>query len=56
MTRKPRKPAPRRGQPPKMSGGRRVNAYLGTETLARAREIGEGNLSEGLRKAVLAFR
>ena len=43
---------PRLGQPPKMAGGRRVNVYLGTEALEQARKIGQGNVSEGLRKAL----
>ena len=34
------------------TGTRRVNVTLDTPTLARAKEIGDGNVSEGLRRAV----
>ena len=40
------------GRPRKMREGKRVNVYLGIATLERARKIGRGNLSEGLRLAV----
>jgi len=36
-------------------GAQRVNVSLDEETLRRAREIGAGNVSEGLRRAVAAF-
>ena len=36
-------------------GAQRVNVSLDEETLKRAREIGAGNVSEGLRRAVAAF-
>lgn len=38
------------GRPP--TGAQRVNVTLDETTLARAKEIGEGNVSEGLRRAV----
>ncbi len=34
------------------TGTRRVNVTLDAPTLARAKEIGEGNVSEGLRRSV----
>lgn len=40
------------GRPPILSGGKRVNVYLDTVTLSRARKLGKGNLSVGLRMAV----
>ena len=36
-------------------GAQRVNVSLDEETLKRAREIGSGNVSEGLRRAISAF-
>ena len=38
------------------AGVRRVNVSLDTATLQRAAEIGAGNVSEGLRRAVAAFQ
>jgi hypothetical protein len=40
------------GRPQELAEGKRVNVYLDAETLSRAKEIGHGNLSEGLRKAI----
>lgn len=48
----PKSPAAR-GQPRKMEGGRRVNVYLGEESIAIAKEIGaEAGMSEGIRIAL----
>lgn len=44
-----RKPA---GRPVTMKNGRRVNVYLDDSTVKRAKKIGGGNLSEGIRLAV----
>jgi hypothetical protein len=44
--------APLPGRPPKMQGGRRINLWLDAATIKRAQEIGDGSISEGLRKAV----
>ena len=35
-----------------MDGGKRVNVYLTEEAIARAKEIGNGNVSEGIRVAL----
>ncbi len=40
------------GRPIKMEGGKRVNVYLDTESLAIAVRLGDGNVSEGIRKAL----
>jgi hypothetical protein len=40
------------GRPPKMDGGKRVNVYLDKTSLQRALEIGNGNVSEGIRTAL----
>lgn len=40
------------GRPSEMSGGKRVNAYLDAESLAIAARLGDGNVSEGIRKAL----
>lgn len=36
----------------KLDGGKRVNVYLDAETLQRAAELGNGNVSEGIRRAL----
>lgn len=41
------------GVPSTMCAGKRVNVYLDAESLARAAEIGNGNVSEGIRAALL---
>ncbi len=43
----------RGGRPAEMAGGRRVNVYLDSASLARAAELGGGNVSEGIRRALL---
>lgn len=49
-----RKPRKRRaaGRPRVLRAGQRVNVYLDAATLERARALGGGNLSEGIRAAV----
>lgn len=42
----------RKGAGRPTTGTRRVNVTLDVPTLALAKEIGEGNVSEGLRRAV----
>lgn len=41
-----------RGRPAEMGAGRRVNVYLDEASLARAAELGDGNVSVGIRKAL----
>lgn len=38
----------------KLDGGKRVNVYLDEITLERAKALGGGNVSDGIRKALLA--
>jgi len=38
----------------KLDGGKRVNVYLDEASLTRAAELGGGNVSEGIRKALAA--
>jgi hypothetical protein len=40
------------GRPAEMDGGKRVNVYLDAPSLARAAELGGGNVSEGIRAAL----
>lgn len=40
------------GRPSEMSGGKKVNTYLDAESIAIATRIGNGNVSEGIRKAL----
>lgn len=40
------------GRPSEMDGGKRVNVYLDAESLHAAAKIGNGNVSEGIRKAI----
>lgn len=40
------------GRPEEMSGGRKIHAYLDTESIAIATRLGNGNVSEGIRKAL----
>lgn len=35
-----------------MANGKRVNVYLDAASLARAAELGDGNVSEGIRAAL----
>ncbi len=41
-----------RGRPTEMGAGRRVNVYLDEQSLTRAAELGDGNVSVGIRKAL----
>lgn len=45
---------PAAGRPAEMAGGKRVNVYLDAASLARASELGNGNISEGIRLALAA--
>lgn len=36
----------------KLEGGKRINVYLDDASLARAAELGNGNVSEGIRRAL----
>jgi hypothetical protein len=40
------------GRPTEMEGGKRVNVYLDEASLQRAAELGNGNVSEGIRIAL----
>lgn len=40
------------GRPAEMEGGKRVNVYLDAQSLARAARLGDGNVSEGIRRAL----
>ena len=40
------------GRPSEMFGGRKVNTYLDAESIAIATRLGNGNVSEGIRKAL----
>ncbi len=40
------------GRPEEMDGGKRVNVYLDAASLERARDIGNGNISDGIRIAL----
>jgi hypothetical protein len=43
---------PSAGRPVEMEGGRRVNVYLDAESLSIAAKLGNGNVSDGIRKAL----
>ena len=40
------------GRPSEMAGGKRVNVYLDAESLAIAAKLSNGNVSDGIRKAL----
>ncbi len=40
------------GRPVEMEGGRRVQVYLDAKSIAVASRLGDGNVSEGIRKAL----
>lgn len=40
------------GRPAVLAGGRRINVYLDARSLERARQLGAGNVSEGIRLAL----
>lgn len=43
------------GRPPKLQGGKRINVYLDSGSLDIADALGDGNISEGIRRALLTF-
>lgn len=43
------------GRPAEMQGGKKVNTYLDAESIAIATRLGNGNVSEGIRKALKQF-
>ena len=43
------------GRPSEMSGGKKVNTYLDAESVSIATRLGNGNVSEGIRKALKHF-
>ena len=45
-------PTGRTGRPAEMEGGKRVNVYLSAEAIALAEELGNGNVSAGIRRAL----
>lgn len=53
MPKKPESADPaRQGRPPLLRDGQRVNVYLDAKSIARAKALGQGNVSEGIRKAL----
>lgn len=40
------------GRPEELAGGRKVNTYLDADSISIATRIGNGNVSEGIRKAL----
>lgn len=48
-TKEEKRPAHR---PQEMEGGRRMNVYLDAATIEKARQLGDGNISEGIRRAL----
>jgi hypothetical protein len=48
------KPKTNPGRPPSLSGGKRVNVYLDAASIKAADKLGGGNVSEGIRKSLLA--
>ncbi len=50
----PSKPIVKRsaGRPAYLKAGGRVSLYLDAETVERARKLGDGNLSAGIRRAI----
>lgn len=40
------------GRPEAMTEGRRVQVYLDAKTIEEARKLGDGNLSNGIRRAL----
>lgn len=52
MEQKPHPRRPHPGRPQVMDRGHRVNVYLDADSVARAKKIGDGNISEGIRRAL----
>lgn len=46
-------PAPP-GRPSALDGGKKVNTYLDVKSVAIAKRLGDGNVSEGIRRALKA--
>lgn len=46
---------PGAGRPAEIADARRVNVTLDPATIERAKEIGAGNVSQGIRTAVAAY-
>lgn len=42
------------GRPSEMEGGKKVNTYLDAKSIATAKQLGNGNVSDGIRKALAA--
>jgi hypothetical protein len=42
-----------RGRPASMVNGKRVNVYLDAASLERAAKLGDGNVSEGIRRSLM---
>lgn len=45
-------PSAQSGRPNEMEGGKRVQVYLDAESLAIAKKLGKGNVSQAIRKAL----
>lgn len=43
------------GRPAELTGGKRVNVYLDDDSLQRAEQLGAGNVSAGIRRALQAM-
>jgi hypothetical protein len=44
--------APKRGKPKQLIAGKRYNVYLDQPSITKAMRLGNGNVSEGIRKAL----
>lgn len=44
------------GRPRTMEGGKRIQIYLDIESLKIAKDLGDGNISDGIRKALKTHR
>lgn len=40
------------GRPVALKGGKKITLYLDAETIKKARSLGDGNISAGIRKSV----
>jgi hypothetical protein len=45
-------PRPGAGAPRQMADGRRIAVYLDSATIDKARELGGGSVSQGIRRAI----
>ena len=48
-------PAKLIGRPKKMQDGQRIDVYLDAAAITRAKQIGGGNISAGIRKALFDY-